>query len=193
MPVQVSAMARVTPYREAQRFEREIAEELGGRRIFLSGAGFEKNDVRKHTSYHRDENGVAIRGDALTFRVEAKTTTRGRYALRAFDWYALAREADAAGEMPLFAIRFLPHVGEVVLARQSFAHELGCLPSNDFILPARSSITIRPQNHVIIRLIRPRHLDRPHPPEVLVIGPYGPFMEALKAHALYAPSRPAQG
>lgn len=93
-------------HREAKRFENEIAHDLSGRRVFLSGAGMEKADVRRRSSYLR-KKGRVEQSDTFSFRVEAKTTSRAAFNFMVRDWADLVRVADPAGEIPIFCIKFV--------------------------------------------------------------------------------------
>lgn len=92
-------------HKDARRFENEIAADLGGRRIALSGAGFEKADVRVRGTYKMVEGAVTA-SETLRFRVEAKTTSRSTYQFKAQDWLDLQKAAVSGGELPVFAICF---------------------------------------------------------------------------------------
>jgi Holliday junction resolvase len=119
-----------TPLRKmhvvAREFESDLADALNGRRVFLSGAGIEKADVRKRVGYTL-EDGVAVRNNTIGYRVEAKTTRREYFTFKLVDWHDLTRAADMAGEVPIFGIRFLEtnrlhH--DVVVIRATLAKEL---------------------------------------------------------------------
>lgn len=172
----------------AKRFESDIAQDLGARRIFLSGAGIEKADVRKRAQYVRSEDGAAARLNALSFRVEAKTTEALNYTMTTVDWYTLVRAAEGCGEIPLFAIRFTKFSGELLLMRRAFAYELGLHPPDDFIRTVEKSYKLGPMAWCHLRMIRPRHPGPPRLPDVLTVAPYGRSIEAVRNHALYAPT-----
>jgi hypothetical protein len=116
-------------HREAKRFENEIAHDLSGRRVFLSGAGMEKADVRRRSSYLRHKGRVE-QTDTFSFRVEAKTTRRATYTFTVRDWNDLVRVADPAGEIPIFCVKFVAPRGvpsALSIVRAPLAAELGLI------------------------------------------------------------------
>ena len=162
--------------KEARRFEDDLARDLGATRVFLSGAGTEKADVRKRARYAR-RLGTPMRLSTLTFRVEAKTTRRHYYAFRATDWWDLVRAADAAMEIPVFAVRFLGALTstEVVLIRKGFANELGTGAVTAYPMRMDKSRQIRADDtHYRIGI------DGTH--EVLFLMSYSTFLEKLYDH-----------
>lgn len=169
-------------HREAKRFELDIAEDLGARRIFLSGAGMEKADVRKRVAY-RSEKGRPVRSDALAFRVEAKTTVRGHYTFRTIDWWDLRRVADPAGEVPVFAIRFIEQAWhDTVIIRLSQAQELGCARESDPVQQLNRSVVVYPGDRMVLQLPTKLGLTTARP-DKLTIVPYSTFLEKVREHA----------
>jgi hypothetical protein len=124
-------------HREAKRFETEIANDLSGRRVFLSGAGMEKADVRRHRGFRR-KRGAIEQTNTFAFRVEAKTTKAETFVFTTRDWADLVRVADAAGETPIFCVKFVRRFMPAALAllRESLVVELELLPSLSMAVPA---------------------------------------------------------
>lgn len=163
----------------AKQFEREIAADLTGRRVFLSGAGFEKADVRKRSQFVGRGTHVE-RSPTLAFRIEAKTTGNNRYNFHAQDWRDLIHVADAAGEMPILAVKFLGFEVAIALVRSGFALELG------FVLPAmparemKRSLTLYPNRGLLEQIAIPRSTGKL---DVTAVVPYPVLIESVKQHA----------
>lgn len=181
--------ASVKRIRDAKLFEQQLAEDLGGRRIFLSGAGTEKADVRRAKSFHINEAGRVERTELLAFRGEAKTTRYDSYAFKTTDWFDLHRAASAAGEIPVFAIWFLRCDEGLAIAPRVFVQELELGPSDDTVLPVQRSLVLRPAAHNELRMAPPQRPGASVRPALLTVVPYTTFIEAVHAHAHYAPTR----
>jgi hypothetical protein len=181
--------APLTRHREAKRFELELAKDLDARRVFLSGAGDEKADVRRKAGFTQ-RDGAVVRSTALTFRAEAKTTQYDSYAFKAVDWFDVARAADGAGEIPVFAIRFLKLNEGLAIARQSFMYELGIFaPEHSLTFPVEKSKRLRPVHRdscEALRVLRPKHPGGASRPDVLVLTSYDNFIQRVRAHADFA-------
>lgn len=176
---------QLNKHREAKRFELDIADDLDARRVFLSGAGMEKADVRKRASYQYFDGMVQLKL-GLTFRVEAKTTQREYYEFRAVDWADLVRAADAAAEAPVFAVRFLRQRISIVLARVAFIKELKLVCCEPKLTMAKS-IRLRPGLFPTIEVPR---INRPS--DHVAVGDYFTFIGAVqKYHAQQAAERDA--
>ena len=87
--------------RRTKAVERELAAELGGRRVFNSGAGEDKGDVvvRPQVTMDGDVPHYASAG----LRVESKITSKTAYSLTADTWLAV-RNASRGGELPVMQI-----------------------------------------------------------------------------------------
>lgn len=97
--------------RRSTRSEKAVAERLGGRRTFNSGAGLDKADGRVMGKY----------------RIENKITTRSSYTLTHTDWMMLQTAAWESCEMPIFHIQMksaLIGTTEVVVLRAGDYEEL---------------------------------------------------------------------
>ncbi len=112
----------------ARKFEDKIASDLGGRRIFLSGAGFDKGDIRVGRRYKGTGDGFAHAAEDLTFRVEAKTTKHDHYTFRRQDWLDVMRAALPCGEHPVFAIGLREARFAFVVIASSLAGLIGFEP-----------------------------------------------------------------
>lgn len=167
----------------ARRFEHQLAEELGGRRLFASGAGFEKADIRVRQGYKSTEAGIAP-VDALALRVEAKTTSLGSYTFRVQDWADVARSARQHGEAPVFAVHFVGPKYSCVLINAAFAIQLGLRKTEECAKPIKKSWAIsylelmhRRQRTFVSCTVNNKE-------ELLVLVPYTDFLTAVR---LYAP------
>ncbi len=158
--------------RDARRLEEDIAADLQARRIFLSGAGMEKADVRRRASYTSSG-----RAEGLAFRAEAKSTSRPDYPFRVVDWHDLTRVADADGEIPLFVVRFISKVATMtsVVLREAFAEALE-LPTTGPIVPVTKTRALRPGERCVLTFAG-LHRD-----ERLLVTSYSPFLSALRRH-----------
>jgi hypothetical protein len=83
--------------------EQKIANDLGGRKTFLSGAGDEKADVVV-PSRVQISNGVLHDSSLFSFRIEVKTTHNSKYTLSSSDWEKLLVAAEKAGQAPVFVM-----------------------------------------------------------------------------------------
>lgn len=166
--------------RVATAFEREIAEDLGGRRIFLSGAGFDKADVRKGAEYTRDATGRPTRTDALAFRVEAKTTSQRYFNFTQQDWKDLVKAAVRSGEHPLFVIRFLEHQLTLAIVRRSLAQDLA-LPAPEHVSSMIKCYRLEPYWPVTLQLRLFNGHGKFRNEEVCVVH-YRDFLEGLRAY-----------
>lgn len=72
----------------ATREERRVAADVGGKRVFMSGAGPDKGDVKS---------------DLL--RIEVKTTASESFAFNSHDWSDIVHSADNTGKTPVFVIK----------------------------------------------------------------------------------------
>lgn len=171
-------------HRASRKFEADIARDLNGKRIFLSGAGFEKADVRVGSVYSL-QDGAPSFGDALTFRVEAKTTNRDCYSFRTTDWQDLIRVADKSRENPVFAIRFLRTGYALAITRTAFAQEIGSLIEEP---ESKINRSITLHDGVCYRLSVPRERigQPPRKPDLLTALPYKTFIQGVQGHALFA-------
>jgi len=88
--------------RRAAREERKIASDIGGRRVFMSGAGPDKGDVKS---------------DLL--RIEAKTTANSSFTFNSADWSDIVHSSDNSGKTPVFVIK---------LALKAFPFSVAILP-----------------------------------------------------------------
>lgn len=174
MPPSVSA-------KEGRRWEDALAADLGGRRIFLSGAGFTKADVRRGALFAVVDGAVTQRAQ-LALRIEAKATQYESYTLRCIDWYDLIRAAERAGEHPVFAIRFYRSGEALAVCRRGLAQELQALPKDDTAVPVHKSKKVRPSEHSVLRLVYPAHVITPRRPDVVCVVPYPLFLERLLEH-----------
>jgi hypothetical protein len=173
----------VNKHKAAKRFELDIAEDLGARRVFLSGAGMEKADVRKKTRYrYLVSEGIAVPMPTLTFRVEAKTTKNEYFPFRTVDWLDLRRVADASAEMPVFAVRFLGQHGDIAIIRSGMAFELGFRVHDLNVVKLKKSTMLRPRDHVCVEIAIMRGSVL-HETENLVTLPYVDFIEKVRKHA----------
>lgn len=75
--------------------ERRIAGELGGRRVFNSGAGFDKGDVRVDPKRSIAEDGTLL-VVGPRFRVESKRTWTDSYSIGSMTWRDVVRAASGA-------------------------------------------------------------------------------------------------
>lgn len=165
----------------AKRFEVQIAEDLGGRRVFLSGAGDEKADVRVGRRFKKTDDGI-VPTEGRTFRIEAKTTSRSHYSFKVVDWDDVARAANRAGEEPIFAVSFsAARNQDYVLIRSSFAAELGfnaLLPTmvrRSWNMDAKLLLLGRQRTVIFMT-------DAEHP-VVLVLAHYNAFLKALESRS----------
>lgn len=181
-------MPNAVTQREAKRFEQDLARDLGARRVFASGAGFEKADVRRRATFTLRDDGPT-RTSQLSFRVEAKTTRLDVFTFRAADWCDLVRVADAAGEIPLFAIRYLRLGVALVVTREAFLHELGF--DSWGMLRERMNKSRRLAYNEEIRLDVPVKRGRTVIGDSLCSLNYAAFREKLYAHPDYEPDRPS--
>jgi hypothetical protein len=119
--------------------------------------------------------------------VEAKTTKFDVYTFRAVDWADLSRVADAAGEMPVFAVRFLSRSvpGELAIIRYGMGLELGWNGWTRSSIEMAATTVLRPNDGVRIEVPA-----RTQPPtrraETLVALPYKAFIQRVRAHADFA-------
>ncbi|OHD24327.1 MAG: hypothetical protein A2Y38_09160 [Spirochaetes bacterium GWB1_59_5] len=116
--------------RRASRVEAEIAEGLGGRRTFNSGAGDEKADGRVMARYAMGAGGKPEK-TSTGIRIENKTTEKPYYVMRAVDWADVWRTAVSYGEIPLFHIQLCTGSNPVDIAVVSdvfFSEEVGPIP-----------------------------------------------------------------
>lgn len=162
-----------------------IARDLNGSRLFASGAGFEKGDVRVKRAYKKVGRDI-VPSDALTFRIEAKTTQRSAYSFKVQDWIDIRRSAARDGEHPLFALQFLATSMSYVLILSSLAIELRLRNPSFLGIP---KLVERSWS------IDYDHLTKSHQrtiisctglgarQDVLVLLPYDDFLEAVKAYA----------
>lgn len=90
--------------RKIREMEQEIAADLGGRRVPLSGAGAEKCDGRVRRSY--DVGVTGARETKPGYRIEVKSTDASVYRLSARTWHLTAKTAMKAGETPLLCVVF---------------------------------------------------------------------------------------
>lgn len=173
----------------ARKFEDRIACDIGGRRIFLSGAGSEKADVRLRKRYQITEDGV-LPLEETALRVEAKTTSRDIYSFRTIDWLDLDRAARSAGEEPIFAISFVAYHQDYVLLRASFAELLGFpvgLPLEiklSWTLNAPKLLLGQHRRHIRLSTLPGR--------TCLVVADYSAFLVALRKHERTDPSELAE-
>jgi len=170
---------RLDMHREARRFEDALAEDLVARRIFLSGAGHEKADVRRRRGY-TVRDGCPVPLERLALRIEAKTTSRLVYTMRTVDWSDLVRAADQAGEHPVFAVRFLRWTGNVdtVLVRRGLAEQLELAITDTAPVRINRSTTLTYDRYP--RLLIPHHSTGvPRPPDEVVSVPYPKFLEGV--------------
>jgi hypothetical protein len=164
----------------ARRFEHQLAEDLGGRRLFASGAGFEKADVRRRQGYKQSTEGI-VPTDEVPLRIEAKTTSKGAYTFRVQDWVDVSNAAMYHGEEPVFAIYFVGARYACILITYDFAVRLGMKKADDTPLPQRVekswsitylNIVNQKQRTVISCTIRNKE-------ECLVLVPYTNFLKAI--------------
>lgn len=101
--------------RRSRRVEKTIAQDLGGRLTFNSGAGDEKADCRVPHRYKGSAQGV-VEATAIAIRVESKTTEKSKYTMMARDWADLWRSASLQGEIPVFHIQLDTHRDPLDLA-----------------------------------------------------------------------------
>lgn len=176
--------------RDARRFEDDLARDLLGRRVPFSGAGRVKADVRKSASYGLNADGIPVRREALTFRIEAKTTWRTTFNFRLADWHDLLRAARASGEHPIFAIRFLTSKDEVAIAPASLMMECGVHVDLMQWLDMRKSRLVRPdtQGRIFLTELASAEAYLCH----LAVLPYHTFLERIRSHALYRPNEEDQ-
>jgi hypothetical protein len=121
----------MTPQRKLKKkataAEQKIATDLGGKRIFNSGAGMEKGDARVPHRYLSGE-----RSTLYAYRIESKYTETWRYTLNAQDWANIANAAATAGEFPVFHIQinsdYLPEKAELVIIPTHLFEELAGHP-----------------------------------------------------------------
>lgn len=85
--------------KNAKAAELRTAEALGGKLVFLSGAGDEKGDVRVKS--------LTVNGVPVPARVEVKHTTKTKYSLTRTTWEKL-EASTVRGEVPLFVVHFTP-------------------------------------------------------------------------------------
>lgn len=166
----------------ARKFERQLAEDLGGRRIFASGAGFEKADVRVRQTYKTLETGIAPTGE-LALRIEAKTTSRGVYAFKVQDWADIASSAMQHGENPVFAIHFVGARYSCVLITSGFALQLGLKQTEELPKDINRSWTISYTDLLHKRQRTFVRCQLKHRAELLVLLPYDDFLPAVKNYA----------
>lgn len=92
--------------------EKKTASALGGRRIFLSGAGDEKGDGR-------------VRG---VYRIENKWTQAPTYRMSGKAFHGLTRTALSANEEPVFVVTLDDIEMKLVIIRLEFARSFGIEP-----------------------------------------------------------------
>lgn len=171
----------------SKRFEQDIAKDLGGRRVFASGAGFEKGDVRVKRAYKKVGSDI-VPSDALTFRIEAKTTGRSTYTFKVQDWIDIRRSSSSAGENPLFAIRFLSRA-DFVIIHSNLAVSLGLRRSEKewSLLPqaVSKSWSIRCEDILNQRQRTVIECDSgiSRKRDVLILFPFTVFLSALETYA----------
>lgn len=170
-------MRMLDMHKEARRFEDALAADLGARRIFLSGAGAEKADVRRRQGF-TSRGGFPVPLERLAFRVEAKATSRLTYTMRATDWADLIRVADPAGEHPVFAVRFLRWNADRVLVRRALAESLYLAVSAEDPTPLNRSTTLTYDRFPRL-LIPHRYPGIQRPPDEVVAVPYLEFLEGV--------------
>ncbi len=172
-------MAKI--HKMARKLENDVAADLGGRRIFLSGAGSEKADIRVKKQYTVDR----LPTDALAFRIEAKSTSNAKYTLKAQDWRDVAKSADAVGEEPLIVFGFESRACMFlrwVVLRAKLADELQIKrPEGAYTLMSSLSMRVAElaTNMAVTCYLRPLGAVE----EILCITPYPMFLEALEKHA----------
>ncbi len=125
--------------------EEKLAQDLGGRRTFMSGAGDEKGDARAAHTY-QVENGVVWEQERWAFAVESKTTSsRNGYRLNVRDWETQESVALGRGEEPVFAIRHPAHLRGFrrwAVITLSFASSLGVPYSCSDVIEGRRTFKI---------------------------------------------------
>lgn len=90
--------------KRATQAERSTADDLGGRRTFLSGAGDEKADVSVPRQFSVVD-GVLRETTKFSFRAEVKTTASDGYTLHHLDWLAVVQAASKSGQIPIFVMK----------------------------------------------------------------------------------------
>lgn len=87
--------------------EHRIARELGGKRVFASGSGFEKGDARVRQTVTTDAAGVptSFRGTDILIESKRTFTASLRYSLTALTMLKLVKSAAATGSMPVLHIQ----------------------------------------------------------------------------------------
>jgi hypothetical protein len=108
--------------------ETTVAQALGGRRTFNSGAGSEKGDGRVTPTYQTVDGLPQEVGPS--FRIENKITSKPYYVLTAADWEKLVKAAAPLGETPLFTMRL---TGTLGIPLRLVALELGYAQSLFFV------------------------------------------------------------
>lgn len=110
-----------TMKRKTVATEQRVAAQLGGRRVFASGAGPDKGDVRVDYQTEQLEDGtLEDRGRRLA--VESKRSfTRSYYTLSATTWVKIA--TSRFGATPIMHIRTLSC--EMAVVPTSFLKEVG--------------------------------------------------------------------
>jgi hypothetical protein len=87
----------------ATKAEQRVADDLGGKRTFLSGAGDDKGDVKTSRRTKTKSSGEVV--ELPNFRVEVKTTANGFFTFTHGDWSDIVRSAQRSGHIPLFVIQ----------------------------------------------------------------------------------------
>lgn len=112
--------------RIASRAEARVAEDLGGRKVFNSGAGSEKSDAQvPHRT--RIVDGAPVETTLLALRIEVKTTSLAGFTLKSQDWADVVGAADKAGQLPVFVVKMRTLGGlpvDLVVIRTAFFTEL---------------------------------------------------------------------
>jgi len=126
--------------------ERQVAEDLGGRRTRLSGAADEKADVVV-PARARITDGTIQETNPFGIRAEVKTTSTASYTLRSADWEKLVQAASKSGQVPVFVVEIgIGRVGaycKYAIVPRDFARELlGAPQPEPEDISSRRSVTI---------------------------------------------------
>lgn len=87
-------------HRHAEKQERRVAVEVGGKKTYKSGAGVVKGDV--------------LTPDSLSIMLDCKVTKHDSYSLKISDWRMLKTQAIQQNRFPGLQIEFIDEESETI-------------------------------------------------------------------------------
>ena len=156
----------------AAKAESRVAKDLGGKKVFNSGAGFEKSDVR-------------VPGK---LRSEVKHTSKNSYTFKIQDWIDLLLAALSYGEYPIFVID-IQGLRKLAVVTKRFAKEtleFGNVDTYEDQYTAKRSFSITPKRWNRAEALTPArlgltmHYNASTAPYELVVLPYDVVVKRLK-------------